>query len=69
VGNVTYNLAEGTKGPLRPDSACCPKEDAKMRSLKLLLLVAGLSALVVPVFLPAHLLIAQAQQCPNGICP
>ena len=58
------------KGPLPSDSCLLlVKEDAKMRSLKLLLLLAGLSALVVPVFLPAPFVGAQAQQCPNGICP
>jgi hypothetical protein len=50
VGKVTYNFSGRDKVSER---VCCPKEDAKVGSLKLLLLPAGLSALVVPVFFPA----------------
>lgn len=48
-------LAVGTKVICDPRAFACPKEkeDAKVGSLKLLLLLSGLSALVVPVFLPA----------------
>jgi hypothetical protein len=67
VRNVTYNLGGWEDGSgWQP---CCLKEDAKMKSLRLLLLLTGLSALVVPLLLPAAFLSAQAQQCPNGICP